>query len=59
MPKSITQRLTALEKTIAKFFGVQKTRAKKATKKAKSKSKRVIKNARKSVKSACRKAPVI
>jgi len=59
MPKSISQRLSALEKTIAKFFGAQKTRAKKATKKAKSKSRRVIKNARKSVKTARRKAAVV
>ena len=59
MPKSIAQRLTALEKAVAKFFGVQKTRAKKAAKKAKSKSKRVIKSARKSAKSARRKAAVI
>lgn len=59
MPKSIAQRLSALEKTVAKFFGLQKSRAKKATKKAKSKSKRVIKNVRRAAKSARRKAAVI
>lgn len=59
MPKTIAQRLTALEKSVASFFGLQKAKAKKTAKKAKSKSKRIIKNVRKSAKSARRKAAVI
>lgn len=59
MPKSIAERLAALEKTVAKFFGVQTTRAKNTAKKAKSNSKRVIKNVRRSAKTARRKAAVI
>ncbi len=58
MPKSIAQRLTALEKTVAQFFGLQKARAKKTTRKAKSKSKRVIKNVRRSARATRRKAAI-
>jgi hypothetical protein len=47
MPKTIAQRLTALEKTIAAFFGREKVQAKKAVKRTKSKVQRVIKKTRK------------
>jgi len=48
MPKTIAQRLSALEKTVATFFGREKTRARKAVKRAKTKTKRAAKKARKS-----------
>jgi hypothetical protein len=48
MPKTIAQRLSALERTVAAFFGREKTRARKATKKAKTTTKRVARKVRKS-----------
>jgi hypothetical protein len=48
MPKTIAQRLSALEKIVNAFFGREKTRARKAAKKAKTKTKRVTKKVRKS-----------
>ena len=48
MPKTIAQRLAALEKSVAAFFGREKAQAKRVVKKAKTKAKRVAKSARRS-----------
>ena len=49
MPRTIAQRLSALEKTVAAFFGREKTQTKKAVKKVKKRAKRAVKRSRKSI----------
>jgi ElaB/YqjD/DUF883 family membrane-anchored ribosome-binding protein len=48
MPRTIAQRLTALEKTVAAFFSRENTQAKKAVKSVKKRAKRAVKRSRKS-----------